>query len=395
MATTCYKEPYLPGSFKLVPFKAIEVSSEHGRRGAEGEFPFSERTAYADLGRRIRTYSISARFDSNHHVLEAAALIAVVEAPGPGPLVHPTRGIITSAACRSLSVRDEVEEGQGVTYVDMEFVEANLWPNGLSLVSQLLGLTVAPVIGSSEASFNSAYRMDAVPVFRETEVVSAAQGQIENISVEYAKATTSKADDEKRNRIIFDLTSTASSEGLARSTDIASRALTYGMAAIASDLTGVDQFDTFRELANGAAKTSSLSGGAGQAENAVYSHVRTVAAAYMAQGLLEAENLTTGAIFERLDMVSEILEQEASYARQTCDNQLYISITDFRTEALAQGARRAYDSPGLVEYNFGGSVHPLVAAYAIFNNATRFQELIDLNGIGRFGRLRKDVVAQR
>ena len=37
MAEACYKEPYLPGSFKFIPFKAIEASSEHGRRGAEGE----------------------------------------------------------------------------------------------------------------------------------------------------------------------------------------------------------------------------------------------------------------------------------------------------------------------------------------------------------------------
>src|SRR5262245_39833440 len=89
---------YLPASFNGVPFYCTEASSEHGRRGSEGEFPFGENTAYADLGRRIRTYTLSAVFRGDNHVREATALIAVCEAPGPGVLVHPTRGIV-SAAC--------------------------------------------------------------------------------------------------------------------------------------------------------------------------------------------------------------------------------------------------------------------------------------------------------
>ena len=52
MAIGCYTPAYLPASFKGVPFDALEATYEYGRRGAEGEFPFSDTTAYVDLGRK-------------------------------------------------------------------------------------------------------------------------------------------------------------------------------------------------------------------------------------------------------------------------------------------------------------------------------------------------------
>ena len=86
MAIGCYNpdENYLPASFKGVPFEALEVTSQHGRRGAQGEFPWGENTAYVDLGRSIRTYSISGRVSDNNHIAMANALAAAVETPGAG-----------------------------------------------------------------------------------------------------------------------------------------------------------------------------------------------------------------------------------------------------------------------------------------------------------------------
>lgn len=393
MATGCYTEPYLPGSYKAIPFKAMEVTSEHGRRGAEGEFPFGEQTGYADLGRKIRTYSISARFDSNNHVLEAAALIAACELRGPGPLVHPTRGVILSAACRSLKVTDKVEEEQGVTYVDMEFVEANNWPNGLSLVGQLIGLAIAPLITSARASFSNNYRPQAIQAFREEAVVNAAQEQVAGITEQYAAATSGTPNDPNRNRIIYDLRSVSMLNSEAGDTATADRAIALGMSAVAQNLTGVDKFNVFRRLANNAARTSSFANPAGRAENSVYSLVRTVAAAYMAQGAVEAPEQRTGEIFEMLDVIDAVLQGELAFAREECENEFFLELSKFRSEVINQLTRKAYESPGLVEYDFSGSVHPLAAAYAIHGDAKRHREIENLNIVGRLGRVSSPVSA--
>lgn len=395
MAESCYQPRYLQGSYKLVPFKVEDASSEHGRRGAEGEFPFGEQTGYADLGRRIRTYSLRARFDGNNHILASAALIAVCEAPGPGILTHPTRGVILSAACRSLKVSDKVEEEQGVTYVDMEFVEANNWPNGLSLVGQLLGLVLSTVIAGSRASFTSRYKPLTVQPFRQVAVISTAQDQITTIRNEYERATAGEDDDIARQRILLDLDTLRTNQALAAQTDYMDKGLALGMNAVALEITGREKFRVFRNIANGAARVSTFRAPAADAENATFSNVRIIAAAYMAEGALEEQNVRTGEVFDQLDIVDALLEQEMSYAREICDNYLYLQLSEFRTQAVAQLYSKAYDSPGLVEYDFSGNVHPVVAAYAIYGDAKRHRDLEALNIVSSTGRIGPGVAAER
>ena len=393
MAQGCYTEPYIPSSFKGVPFKVMEASSEHGRRGAEGEFPFGEITGYADLGRKLRRYSIRARFDSNRHVLEAAALIAAVETTGPGPLLHPTRGFII-AACTQLKITDKPEEDGGVTYADMEFVEANSWPNGFSLGGLLLGLVVTGIINAARTSFRARYTPSTVQTFRQANVIYAARQQVSFVAGMYAQVTPTKLTDKQRNSVLAALQSVAESQTLAASADNVDRAIALGMNAIAKETHGQQKFNTFRSLANTAALQSTYAAPAATAENAVYSLVRVIAGAFMSEGTLESENVNTGTIFEEYDAVDAVLQGEQDYAYSDCqDNLLYVAINDYRINALAQIANKAYNSPGVVEYDFGGAVHPVVAAYSIYNDAKRHRELEQLNAITSAGRFSSHVFA--
>lgn len=395
MAIGCYTPKYLAGSFKGVGFKVEEAGSEHGRRGAEGEFPFGEQTGYADLGRRIRTYSISARFDGNDHILQATKLIAVCEARGSGILVHPTRGVILSAACRSLKVSDSVEEGQGVTKVDLDFVEANNWPNGLSLVGSLLGLVLSSIIGAARTSFLTNYTVATVQPFRKNLVLSSAQNQISNIRAEYELATTSKASDASRISILADLSSLVNDKGLAAVPATMDKGIALGLQAVATEVVGVDKFRTFRRLANLAATQSTFSAPASVTENAVYSAVRVISASYMAQGVLESTGQRTGDIFDQIDVINSLLDQEMSYARALCDNALFMALSEFKADMGAQLYNLAYNAPGIVTYRFSGGVHSVVAAYSIFGDAKRHRELELSNTVNAGGRLGASVQAER
>lgn len=396
MSIGCYTEPYLPASFKAVPFVAIEATSEHGRNGAEGEFPFNESTAYADISRKIRKYTLRARFAENSHVLDAALLIAAVELKGPGPLVHPTRGVIVSAACTKIKTTDKIEEEGGVTYVDLEFVEANVWPNGLSLVGQLLGLAIAPIITQARTHFNANYAPTEIQAFRSAAVVAFAQDQVELITTQYIAATsTTLANDRDRNRIVYDLQSVASNTDLGADPTTMDRALALGMNAVAQNVSGSDKFDVFRTLANGAAGVSTFNTPASTAENSIYVLIRVAAAAYMAEGALESDEYRTGQLFAQLDVINAVLDEEKLNARNICDNALFIALSDFQIDVGAQLSEKAYNAPGLVEYDFGGQVHPLVAAYAIHGDAKKHRSLEELNVVGRLGRMGPTVVGTR
>lgn len=394
MAIGCYLEPYLPASFKGVSFKATDADSEHGRRGAEGEFPFGESTGYADLGRKIRTYRLSGRFDENSHVAQAAALISVCEAPGPGILVHPTRGIILSAACRSLKIIDKVENEQGVTYVEAEFVEANQWTNGVSLLGEIFGLGVAALLTSARSFFTDTYQPSNVQAFRQQAVISAAMNQVALIRDAYTEATSGLENDQKRNRVIYDLNSVAVNRDFGGNPEVMDRAIVLGLTAISQSVPdAATKFETFRGTANNAAQNSSFSSPASDAENAVYALVRITSAAYMAEAAMASTDNRTGQIFEFSDIINAILEQEIINARQACQNGLFLALTKFRDETTARLAGKAYSAPGIVDYDFGGQVHPLVASYAIFGTAKRHRELEALNIMGRYGRIGSPVAA--
>lgn len=383
---------YLPASFNGVPFDAVEVSSAHGRRGAEGEFPFGENTAYADLGRRIRTYSLSGKIQSDGFLGIATALIAACEVPGPGILVHPTRGII-SAACKSLKVSDKIEDEAGITYVELEFVEGNAWPNGLSIVGSVLGFILSGIITASRDSFKAHYAPRKAPVSRRVLIVGTATLAVAQIRDEYLRVIASSTTTE-RYHILSDMNEVVDNPALLIDPEVADRAIALGINALALELSGVEKMAAMKRLANANANVPALPatlGGASQ--NAVYSHVRTIAAAYMAQGAGEATFKRRAEVYDAIDLVSTILDDEAVIANQNCYNALYDAIAQFELDVQTTLYARAYSVPGLVDYNFSGGVHPLVAAYSIFNDAKRHRELEQGNIVNSTGRIGPVVTA--
>jgi hypothetical protein len=277
----------------------------------------------------------------------------------------------------------------------MDFVEANNWPNGLSLVGSLLGLVISRIIGASRASFLTNFKPATVQPFRKADVIASAQVQIANIRDEYELATQNKASDQTRISISADLSTLANDKALAATPSYMDTGIALGLQAVANEVTGLDKFRVFRRIANTAAKQSQFRAPASTTQNAVYSGIRVIAAAYMAQGVLESTGQRTGDVFAQLDAIDNLLQQEMAYARAICDNALYMSISEFRTDVGAQLYNFAYNAPGIVTYKFSGGVHSLVAAYSIFGDAKRHRELEAANTISGGGRLGSSVQAER
>ncbi len=380
MAEACYKDPYLPASYKGVPFEALEVNSQHGRRGAEGEFPFGEETAYADMGRSIRTYSISGRFATNDHVLRAAALIAVVELPGPGPLVHPTRGVIM-VACKQLRVRDNPTEEQGVTYFDMDMVEANVFPNGLSLVGFALGLVLAPLLEGLNDSFTEQYHPETATFYDRGAVLGTSETAINSVYNGYVQAARNE-NNIKVYRSFAAFQTLASDPGLLAKPDTMKAAMSDGMALIDKYGTSVQKQQLFRDIINQNGN-SIVVGRTGRASvNAVQAYVRLLAAGYMAKAFLEVQPSDMNEAFTQYDRVVAVFEQELKIINEACDTKLFVRLSRFFEDLKGKLLDRAYNSPPLIAFQFGSAVPSVVAAYEIYTDATQFLDLEKKNPYG-------------
>lgn len=371
MAIGCYTPTYLPASFQGITFSAFDVTSEHGRNTAEGEFPFGEDTAAVNMGRKIRRFTIAGKMMDNDHVLRAARLIAAVEQPGTGVLVHPTRGVLT-VVCTSLKITDNPLESNGVTEFTADFVEANDWLTSGSVLSAVASFAVGVLASIVAPRFTLAYTPTSLPFFAQDAATEPAREVATFLAERIEAAMGAKwgvgtqavwsAANELREIATTDRAKEADSVWLA---------ITAGSAALASLVDGTTGFETFRAVANRAATIPVRS----EPAAATVTAARTIAAGYMATFAASIVDETPAEILRRMTQVVAVLDDEIATARAICDNlaldALYAAIDDVQKTALA----KIYSVPAVVSFNFIHAVPSLVAAYEIWNDSKRRNEI--------------------
>ena len=375
---------YVPASFKGVGFLCTVAEVDGGRRGAEGEFPFGEDTAYADLGRKIRVYHLTAVFRDDDHVSDSQALFNACESTGPGILVHPTRGTVM-AACRSVKVKDEIEDKAGETTADLEFVEANDQIGGIA--GQLFGIINTGLNAASQGSFLRDYHPELVSQPWRTDVIDTAQLLVDTTAQVAIQVLPPDAPMSDR-RDVLKMQEVAQDDGLATSGSNVDLALSTGFQIIAYTVTDSDkEFQLMKQLANVASKSSKLPADtAVESEEAVLSRQRILAAMGMAQAAMARKYGYVDQSLTAMDQVLVVLNDEARAAYASCDNTLFLEIRKYATQFADMMNTLAYRLPGLITVDFMGGVSPLMAAYAIYNDAKRHRDLEQRNIIDANGR---------
>lgn len=377
MADACYRRPFYTASFKGFSFEAEDASSEHGRRGAEGQFPFGEETAYADLGRHIRTYHIKGRFVTNDHMQQSGRFIAVCESPGPGTLVHPTRGAVR-AACKKLKVSDKLIDGFGVTEVDCEFVEASDWL-GSAVGAIITGLNSGRVTSTLQDLFLARYVVSTVAINQQAAVLSTASNAVGAVKRGFDQAS-GLSTDANVWRVSEDL-ETVSSGTVARNATLAWQAISNGIAAV--DLYGSESAQkvfAHRTIINWASsQPASLTGTAGLAQEMVVSSMRILAGVALAKVVSTSPAANAQEACRQYAMVISVLREEATAARTRCDDDLHLALNQFIVETQTTLLARVYGTPAIVEYDFGGPVWSMVAAHEIYGDARRSRDIESIN----------------
>ncbi len=91
---TLRQDQLRPASFRGVPFQVDAADLEAGRRTQLHEYPQRDKPFSEDLGRATRTLSVTAFVVGDDYLQQAERLLAALETPGPGTLVHPWHGTL-------------------------------------------------------------------------------------------------------------------------------------------------------------------------------------------------------------------------------------------------------------------------------------------------------------
>lgn len=161
---TALKEQIRQGSFRGAPFLYVDSSADIGRRVALHEYPLRDKPYAEDLGRKAR------RFQLDVFVLGAQwkdardALIAALEAPGAGKLVHPNFGEMQASvtAARIVESWDKV----GRADFALEFVESGDITFSATIVPQPVAEVAAAASdaqAAAEADFGDTFDAGGAP----------------------------------------------------------------------------------------------------------------------------------------------------------------------------------------------------------------------------------------
>src|SRR5260364_295684 len=120
---------FQPASWRGVPFGVREAQVRLGRRCAVHEYPQRETVWVEDLGRSARRLRFigflmehSALYAGGDLAAQQQRLLAAVEAPGEGELVHPALGRL-SVSCTEAVVAQRWNQ-QRVVEIAFEFIES-------------------------------------------------------------------------------------------------------------------------------------------------------------------------------------------------------------------------------------------------------------------------------
>jgi prophage DNA circulation protein len=378
----CQIEPRLEASFKGVSFYCLTGASAHGRRGAEGEFPFGETTAYADLGVRIRKFSLKARFAGPTYIQDTSAFIAACESPGSGELVHPTRGVFT-CGCLKADVSEDYESADGVSEVSLEFVEDQ--GNGMSLAA-FAGVQTDGAVAYFLGALAAGWDMSQVEFYAVGGLTGTAAAVISFASQQILAACGPNA--AAGASVSSAALSALSDLALASAGDAAplqsgatlSGLLGEAFATIDSEgASAASKFSGALALANWAAQSSTTPGAAGSIENLLFSTVRVLAASYLARAAQEAGKTTLDAALKQIGQISTILNEEEAAAIASCSNAALFTIRQLYASTVTALFNLAYLNPPIVTYQLVGPMPSLVAAFEVYGDAKQFAAIEAMN----------------
>ncbi|KPC53031.1 DNA circularization protein [Amantichitinum ursilacus] len=105
-----YRDNMQPASFRGVPFKVTDSEMVGGRRLQVNEYPQRDKPYTEDIGRKAREFTLEAFVVGDDYMAQRDRLLAALETPGAGELVHPWLGRMQVCA-GEFRYRESAEDG--------------------------------------------------------------------------------------------------------------------------------------------------------------------------------------------------------------------------------------------------------------------------------------------
>lgn len=153
-------------SFRGVPFQVTGSDVTGGRRVLIHEFPQRDKPQHEDLGRSVRGFTVAGFVVGADYIKRAGELIAALEQPGSGTLVHPWHGTMQVTLRSDFRVSYD-SRGLGMASFELPFMEAGevAFPTATPATEAQSRIAADDMQAASVAQFDATYKVKGVPDF--------------------------------------------------------------------------------------------------------------------------------------------------------------------------------------------------------------------------------------
>lgn len=376
-------------SFRGVPFQVRGAGQDAGRRVALHEYPQRDMPYAEDLGRKRREFSLEAYVVGPTMAQQRDALIAAIEQPGPGTLVHPYRGslLVVVTACRIT----ETTEAGGLATFALTFVEAGAALNPAAAIDTAgrVAERAATARAAAAEAFARAFTVAGQPAF----VAVAAEGWLGRALSDLEGLTRFLGGLDLPLLAEFALDGQRLASGLARLLsapgDLAARIQARFQALLALPASPLAALRALQKLFNFGREGQAVAYAAPAVattparqqqsanEAATTALVRQSAVIQAAEASARVEFATFEEAASWRETLASALEAEAEAA----DDALYPALVDLRAAVVADITARGADLARLVNVRQAGTLPALVVAHRLYGDAARAGEIVVRNAL--------------
>ncbi len=382
-----WRDTLQKAKFRDAEFNVQGTDGQVGRRTVLHEYAKRDEPYAEDMGRKAREFNLEAYVIGADYMAARDRLIAAIEQPGPGTLVHPYRGTfsVVVTACRISETSDE----GGMARFSLTFVEAGKNANPAARLDTQAAVVAkaAQARAAAETNFGRVFTVAGQPAFVGDaagswvtealggmgEAARFIEGMEPDLLSEYAL---------DGQRLAAGLAGLLGAPG-----DLAAR-MTSRMAALLS-MTDAPE-SAFRQLAAlfgfgqvhrsySAPVTPTTTARRQQAANEA-----AVTALTRQAAVITAAEASAGMNFASFDEAAEVrttLVDALDAEAEAADDATYMALTSLRAAVVADIGSRGADLARVVRVAQPATLPALVVAHRVHGDASREAEIVARNRV--------------
>ncbi len=365
----------LRGSFRGVPFVVPESRGTFGRRTQLHEYPERDRPWVEDLGKAARKFTVQVFIDRTldaDYTNARDALIAALEAPGPGTLIHPWYGTMRVSLVEPGEVEESTRSGGRATF-NLTFIESGelRFPTSAAATAQVVQQATEVATAAVADDMVARWAYDAVPASHQVRLADDLYATLSALELEVAGAVDAVA------------------AAIRTPAEMAGALVDSARAVIAAAGEPLRAAGIYAVLFNASAPalvtpTSANRLLTAQSQDALRQTLRRTLFIELASTSASATWATRDDALGQLDTLAgwaDALMEHTQPDGTPIDDTVYQALSALRV-AISQDLRtRGARLPELREHTLSATLPALVVAHALYGDATRADELIARNGV--------------